>query len=177
MIISKVKSTYPVTLQEVKTHLRVDANNFDDDDYIENAVIPAATRFCENFITKDIALTTNTYTVYDFYSDCLRVDEGNLQSITDVSINGTLYTDYELKTYNDHFELEWDNYLGGDDYTLTTHFVTGYNENECPEEIRQAIFIACGDFYDVNRSSYTLGNIKREDVIQRLLMYHKSIVW
>ena len=175
--ISKTKSTYPVSLREVKSHLRIDTNNFDDDEYIEDAIIPAATRFCENFIDKDIAYTTNTYTIYDFYNSYVQIDEGNLISITDVSINGTLYTDYELKTYDDYFELEWDIYLGGNDYTFTTHFITGYNANECPEEIKQAILIQCGNLYDMERSSYTLGSVKKSDVVERILMPFKAIRW
>ena len=180
--ITKTKTTYPVTLSEVKTHLRVDTNNFEDDDYIENYIIKSATRFCENFIDKDIALTTNTYTVYDFGSSNLRIDEGNLVSITDVSINGTLNTSYELYKENNQFTLEWENFLGGGedpDYTLTTHFTTGYDgiTNICPEDIKQAIFIVCGNLYDNERSSYSFSSVKKSDVVERILGPYRAIRW
>jgi hypothetical protein len=177
MLITKVKSVYPVSLSEVKQHLRVDLNSYDDDNYINNSIIKSATRYCESYIDKDIAYTTNTLTIEDFYDSFLRINEGNLISITDVSINGTLYTDYELTIYNDHFEIEWDDYKGGDDYTLVSHFITGYNTDLCPEEIKQAIYIKCGDLYDVERSSYTLGSIKKSDVVERILTPYRAIRW
>ena len=99
---------YPVSLSEVKTHLRIDSNYFEDDSYLENIVIPTAVEYCNMFVDSSMLYTT------------------------DVS---------------------------------------------CPYSIKQAILISCGDLYDVNRSSYTLGNIKREDVIQRLLLPYKTIIW
>jgi uncharacterized phiE125 gp8 family phage protein len=177
MNISKSKSIYPVTLDEVKRHLRVDSDYFEDDAYLENAVIRSATRFCENFIDKDIAYTSNRYTLYDFYDSYLSIDEGNLISVSDVSINGTLYNDYDLKTYSDSFSLSWDYYIGGADNTITIDFITGYENGECPEEIKQAVLIKCGDLYDVERSSYTLGNAKKNEVVERILMPFKSIRW
>jgi hypothetical protein len=155
----------------------VDLTNNEDDDYLTDQVIKGATRKAENFLDKDIAYTENTYTVYDFCSDYLKVDEGNLISITDVSINGTLYTNYDLKKYDDNFILEWNNVIGGTDYTLTTHFITGYDPDDCPEDIKQAILILCGEFYDVDRSSYVQGSIKKTDVVERLLLPHKAIRW
>lgn len=173
----KTKSRYPVSLNEVKQHLRIDLTNNEDDAYITDNVIKAATRKAENFTDKDIAYTNNTYTVYDFSNSELRVDEGNLISITDVSINGTLYTDYELEKFNDHFIISWDDTKGGDDYTLVTHFITGYDSDDVPEEIKQAILIECGNLYDMERSSYTFTSVKKSDVFERLLMAHKAIRW
>jgi hypothetical protein len=177
MKISKAKSIFPITLDEAKRHLRIDADYFEDDAYIENAIIKSATRFCENFIDKDIAYTSNIYTLYDFYDSYLRVDEGNLLSVSDVSINGTLYNDYDLKTFRDYFTLDWDHYIGGADNTMTIEFTSGYETGECPEEIKQAILIKCGDLYDVERSSYTLGSNKKNEIVERMLMPYKAIRW
>lgn len=98
---------YPVSLSEVKTHLRIDKNYFEDDNYLENLVIPTAVEFCNRFIDSSIFLS----------------------------------------------------------------------DSSCPYMVKQAILICSADLYDVNRSSYTLGSIKREDVIQRLLLPHKTIEW
>lgn len=176
MLITKTKTVFPVTLSEVKEHLPMDTNDFDKDNYIENVIIKAATRKAEQLIGKDIAYTTNTYTVYDFYSDTLRVDEGPLVSITDISVNGTLYTSYELQKTDSYFTVEFDSIIGGDDYTLTTHFITGYN-NDCPEDIKLAIMVECANLYDIERSSYVLGSLRKSDVFERLLMPHKIILW
>lgn len=176
MINKKVKSIYPISISEVKSHLRIDSDNFEDDAYIENAVLKAATRYCENFINKDIALTSNSLTVDDFLEDELRVNEGNLISIDHIiSDSSSLITDYTYTTYNDHFEIEFTSTIDSD--PLKIEFTTGYDEGECPEEIKQAIFIKCGDFYDMERSSYTLGGNSRRDIAERILMPFKAIRW
>lgn len=58
MPVVKTKTTYPVSLLEAKIHLRVDIDFEEDDGYIEG-LIKASTHACENYIGKDIALTTN----------------------------------------------------------------------------------------------------------------------
>lgn len=178
MINKKIKTIYPVSLSEVKTHLRIDASTTDDDTYLTNAIIKSATKYCENFIDKDIALTSNTLTFEDFYGSYIRVDEGNLVSldyiITDSS---TLITDYELYTYDDHFEVEFESTV--DCEPLVLKFKTGYDPSiyECPEEIQQAIFIKCADLFDMERSSYSFSNSKKVDIAERILMNYKSIRW
>lgn len=100
--------SYPVSLSEVKSHLRIEADNNEDDAYIENLIIPAAVEFCNMFVDSNM-----------FYT-------------TDVS---------------------------------------------CPYMVKQAILITAADLFDTERSSYTLGSIKRGDVVQRLLMPYKTIIW
>lgn len=97
---------YPVTVSDIKTHLRIDSDNFDDDQYIEDFVIPTAVEMCNIF-----------------------VDPSSL--ITDVS---------------------------------------------CPYMVKQAILITAGDLYE-KRNSDELGSIKKNDIIQRLLLPHKKIYW
>ena len=99
--------SYPVSLSEVKSHLRIDINYLEDDNYIQDIIIPAAVQYCNNIID-----------------------------------SSTLIID-----------------------------------SSCPYTVKQAILITAGDLYDVERSSYTLGSIKRSDVIERLLIPYKNIVW
>jgi hypothetical protein len=178
MFITKNKTVYPVTIDDVKKHSRIDADNFDDDAYIEN-IIKASTEYCENFIDKDIALTSNTLLEYDFIGSELRIDEGNLISIsniiTDSSSLITSYT-YEIYNSNSHFKIDFDNYTIDSD-PLTIQFTTGFEEGFCPWPIRHAVKIGVDDLYWTERGSYVLPTIKRTDVIQRLLMPYKAIRW
>jgi hypothetical protein len=98
---------YPVSLSEVKEHLRIDSEVYYDDSYLSDIIIPAATQYCNYFIDSSTLLT----------------------------------------------------------------------DASCPYMVKQAILITCADLYDVERSSYTLGSIKRGDVIQRLLLPFKIIQW
>lgn len=102
--------SYPITLEEVKLHLRIDPSDNDSDSYISTYVIPSAVEYVS-----------------------LRVDPSTLQ------------------------------------YSEAS---TGF-----PFPIKQAMLIAAADLYDVNRSSYTLSSIKREDVIERLILPYKIIYW
>ena len=178
-MITKSKTKYPVSLDEVKSHLRIDASISDDDTYITNQLIKSATRKAENFIDKDIAYTLNNLIEYDWGGSCLEVQEGNFKSITDISLNGTLITSYTTEKYDDKFVVDFDNYIGGIDYTLSMNFFTGYDTSTdtVPEDIKQAILIECGHLYDVDRSSYVANSIKKTDAFERLLLPYKTIRW
>lgn len=172
------KSNYPVSLSEVKTHLRIDASNNEDDTYLTNSVIKSATRKAENFIDKAIAYTSNVYTINDFYSNWLQIPEGNLISLDHIiSDTSTALTYDELVVSDDKFQIEFATTIDSD--PLTIQFTTGYDSstNPCPEDIKQAIFIECGNLYDVERSSYTFASNKKGDVFERLLMPYKTIRW
>jgi len=97
---------YPVSLSEVKTHLRIDVSI--DDTYLTNFVIPAAVEYCNMYIDSSMLYTTDA---------------------------------------------------------------------SCPYMVKQAILIASADLFDTERSSYTLGSIKRGDIVQRLLNPYKTISW
>ena len=86
----KVKTYNSVYLDEAKRHLRIEADWEQDDEYITN-LISAATQLCENYIGKDIALTTNTLKLWDYAGQYLTIDEGNFISVdsieTDTSVS------------------------------------------------------------------------------------------
>lgn len=181
MINVKTKSIWPVSVEEVKSHLRIDPDDFDNDSYIEKITIPAATRDCENFIGKDLALTSNVLTIERFSSNEIRIDAGNLISvdyvITDAS---TLITDYTLVKERDYFTLEFNSSVTSD--PLKIEFKTGYQDGECPEDIKLSILMKCADSYDVERSSYALQSYKKNEIdgieiVKRRLMPHKIILW
>lgn len=178
---AKTKKAWPVTLSEVKSHLRIDPDIFEDDAYLESIVIPSATGYCENFIGKDIALTSNVYTIYDFSGSDLRIDAGNLKSVDYViTDSSSLITGYETRKNRDYFILEFSSTVTSD--PLTVQFTTGYAEGECPVELKKTILIKCGDDYDVERSSYTLSTYKKTEsngigLVERRLMAHKVIMW
>jgi hypothetical protein len=174
--VKKTKTVYPIDLEELKRHLRIDLTNNEDDDYLTNNVVKAATRKAENFIDKDIAYTKCVYTVNDFDNSYVNIPEGNLISFDYlISDTSTLLTYSALEVEEGEFHLEWDNNVKSD--PLTLQFTTGYATDICPDDIKQAIMIECGNYYDMERNSYTYSNVKKSDVFERLLQPYKIIRW
>jgi hypothetical protein len=176
----KTKTVYPVSVNEVKTHLRVDSNNFEDDAYIDS-LLKAATQCAENFIEKDIAYTYNVLRIDDFSNDYIKVYEGNFLplgiAVTDAS-SVAIGTIKQTSIQYDFFTIEWTTTITSD--PLNIAFFTGYNDSFnyfVPEIIKQAVYIICGEFYDVDRSGWVFNSIKRTDAINRMLIPYKAMRW
>jgi hypothetical protein len=175
--IIKSKLYFPVTLDEAKRHLRVDVTFEQDDDYI-TGLIEAATLKAEQYIGKDIALTTNTLTIDDFYGDTLTYEEGNFNSLTSVidTDASVLYTAVKIRAYKSEFFLDFDT-VTIDAGTLVVIFSTGYNQGECPGDIKSAILIKIGDLYDIERQSYTFTSYRDTKAFENLLDNHKILIF
>lgn len=171
--IIKTKLTYPVTLDEAKRHLRVVERFELDDDYISRLIF-AATKKAEEYIGKDISLTSNVLTIDNFCSDTLFYDEGNFYSLTSVVIdNSTNITPKKTRAFKNGFYLEFDTYLDTDPLIIT--FKTGYAV--CPEDIKQAILIKIGDLYDGERSSYTFTSSRDTKAFEKMLDSYKILTF
>lgn len=172
--ITKTKLIYPVTLCEAKRHLRLENDFRDDDDYVED-LIKAATTLAENYINKDIAKTSNVLRINDFYSDSIKIYEGNFLSLTstlDASSNA-IGTVYQTSKHYDHFSIEWTSYLDSD--PIYINFNTGYEEDECPELIKSAILIRVGDLYDNARTSWIYSGMMDSKTFETILNYYAAI--
>lgn len=173
--ITKTKLSYPITLEEAKRHLRVDDTFDQDDDYITR-LIRVATQKAEEYIGKDIALTSNVLVVDDWCSDTFYYDEGNFQSLTSfITDSSVLLTPEKTRAYRNGFYLEFSTYYDTDYVTVT--FRTGYVQGTCPEDIKQAILIKIGDLYDGERSSYTFTSSKETRAYERMLDSHKILTF
>lgn len=168
----KIKLSYPVTLDDAKSHLRVE---HDDEDITIERLLKAATRAAENYINSDIAVTSNTYKQYDFIGNSLLVNEPNLledSSIIAKDQNDNLLNIKEVeKNYNSFF-IEFENSIDTD--PLKIDFSTGYYTDEVDELIYQAILIKLEDLYAVERSSYNYKDYKNNEAFERLLNQYKS---
>lgn len=164
-MISKTRTVYHVDLEEAKNHLRVDADFLDDDELI-NEMIEAAHEIAENFIEKQIALTTCVMTLNDFSGSVISVPEGNFISLTSVVDGDSIeYTKDFINIYDDHFDIHLDESINVDQVIVT--FEAGFEEDSCPAAIKTAIKIKVADLYDTERGSYTLAlqNNKTFEVI------------
>jgi uncharacterized phiE125 gp8 family phage protein len=170
----------PVTLDEVKRHIRVDVDNTDDDDYLETLI--TASRQRVEVITWR-KLITQTWYAYprDWPSgNYIELPFGNLQSVTSATIdgvNGIKYLD------DDGDEAAWnsDEYIVGTDYQkgritlgngytwpnetlypsnpIEIEFLCGYGlAADVPGQIKHAMKIILGEMFE-NREASVVGTI------------------
>jgi hypothetical protein len=165
----KQKLDYLITLDEVKRHLNIDELDTSNDEYLSD-LIQVGVQFCENYINSDIALTKNTLSVYDFRGDRLKVDEGNL--ITVSGLTGTTVT-YGLFDNIIDFNLYFDSFISSDT-DLILEYYSGFSKSSLPRPIQQSILIKIADLFDVERNNYTTPSYKANNVIDILLGYYKK---
>jgi hypothetical protein len=163
----KTKLNYPLSLNEVKRHLRLDNDFIDDDDYIDNLII-VATQYCENYIGKDIAHTQNTLRIDDWDGDFIKIYDGNF-----ISANTSTGTILQTSAHYDYFQIEFTNQITVDPLNLT--YYTGFIIDTTPEIIKQAILVKVSDLYDNERGSYGYGGSRYNNVIEMLLSSYVNI--
>ncbi len=157
----------PVTLQEVKAHLKVD-----DADAEENALvyayINAAMEHAQNFLHRSLITQTLKLTLDCFKGRKIKLPNGSVQSVTYIttydSLNASTVFDsskYRVSTSNDEIILN-DNESWPTDLrsfaAIEIIYVAGYGDNpgDIPENIRLAIMQTVGHFFE-NRESVMIG--------------------
>lgn len=158
-------TTAPVSLAEAKLHLRVDAS---DDDTLIAAIVDAATVYCENiarrsFVTQTIDVAYDAWPSADgFYLP--RIPVQSVTSITYTDEDGSASTvssnDYIVDTYNGRIALKasatWPSVTLQKINGVVIRYVAGYGAaNDVPEQIKQAIKLVIGDWYEVRENMIT----------------------
>jgi hypothetical protein len=170
--LTKSKETYPISLDQVKRHLRLDNDFMDDDDYIQD-LIYASTQLAENYLGKDISKTLNTLRIDQFDDDTVQIMDGNFISVVSVkdSNGSAIGTIHQTSTHYDYFTIEWVTSVASD--PIEIKYYTGYDT--CPEVIKQSILIKCADLYDNTRTSLIYSGLTDSKVFENLLESYKSI--
>lgn len=171
---TKTKLLYPLSLCEVKRHLRIDNDFVDDDDYL-TGLIQTATMIAENYIEKDIAKTEVVLRIDEFDSDWIRINEGNFLSVVSVldSNNASIGTIHQTSKHDDFFQIEWTTSICSDPLTIT--YYSGFNEDETPAIIKQAILIKIADLYDSQRADLNWSGLTDNKVFEQILNFYKII--
>jgi hypothetical protein len=152
MYITKSKTTYPITLDSdgtfIKRSLSIFTTETEDDSFID-LLLETSTEQVEALINQDIAYTTNTIALEDFYGGELVIKQGNFNAITSIVNNdsSTLITDYEVKKSYSQFIIEFDPTIDCD--SLTINFTTGWNDiDEVPKALKQSILFKTLGIYE-----------------------------
>ena len=165
----RTRLIYPLSLLEVKRHLRIDQDFDDDDDYLES-LIETATVMAENYIDKPICKTQIDLRVDEFTGDWLRINDGNFLSVINVS-TGTIH---QTSKHDDFFQIEFTEYIEVDPLRLS--YYAGFLENKTPAIIKQAILVSIAGLYDSARSDFNWSGLTNSKTSENLLNYYKSYI-
>ena len=164
-------STYPVSLTEAKSHLKVDTTA--DDTYI-TSIIKAATQLSEEYTNRFFIDTVIDQTCSDF---------AQLQTLFKSKVSAVAHVKYydsdnSLQTlsasvYDTQLNYEPSQIQLADDKSfpeitkrndaVVARYTVGYGSaaSDVPEIIKQAILLTIGNFYQ-NRNSVVIGRIATE---------------
>lgn len=175
-MIAKTKTDYHISLGEAKRHLKL-RDSFIDDDLLIQDMIYDAVAITEAEIQKDVAKTTNVLTRIDWGGSVIRVNEGNLISITSITTtedggSPVTLSNYNTYVYRDYFTIDLDDSVDTD--LLTVNFLTGYDTDALAYGLRRAILIKLSDLYDVDRASSKFTSIKDSGVFERLCAPYRA---
>jgi len=163
----------PVTVDELRAHLRLDSSDFDAE---LTRLITAARKSCEARLKRQLINATYQWTMDYWPGYCMEIPQGPLSSVTSIQYydgDGTLQTwastNYQVDTttlygtvtlaYNSTFPtLQTDK----KNAVLVT-FVAGYGASASyvPENVKQAILVLAGHWFEI-ATPVNIGNIVTE---------------
>lgn len=152
----------PVTLAEAKVHLRVAADDTDEDALIET-YIAAATAHAESFMGRALIDQTFDYYIDAFPARAIELPRSPLLEVIEVEGDGAAFTDYLVDYASEPGRI----YLTSSGSWPTTtglanvgrvRFRAGYVDmtgsptGDVPQDIRAAIFLIIGTLYAVRET-------------------------
>jgi uncharacterized phiE125 gp8 family phage protein len=159
-------ATQPLTLNEVKAHLRVDHN---DEDNIIDLYLKAATRSCELF-TGRAFVTQRWMLVLDNFPPQIQVPKPPLQTVVSFVYDDAGGVETQIMENTEFFvdnvnepgwivpvNSTWPTPIDAINSVRVT-YDAGYGEDEMPDDIRAAILLTIGTFYE-HRETQVVGTI------------------
>ena len=186
----------PLTLEEVKKHLRLETGDVEEDEYLDDLITVARQR-AEYLTGRQLMPETHYY-----YVDNWDINGGDYIYIPDaplrgIASSGVYYTDNDgdsttfastawsvdtvsapgrlVLNYND----SWPTDVLDDNNPIRIEFTCGYSSRSAiPRSIKQAMKIMVSDMYE-NRESYVMGQTVSDklDTIRALLSPYRIWKW
>lgn len=181
-------STLPVSLTDMKSHLRVDIT--DDDGLIQTLVEVVRSDMEKKYDTAFISQTWDWY-LDDFPGTVFTLPIWPVSSLTSIKYtdeddNESTYSsaNYRLDTVSKPARVtlktgsSWPSVSLKEINGVVIRFVAGYgaSDSAVPEPVKQAIKLAVGDLYE-NRENVIVGsglNIKDMGVVESIMMNYRS---
>ena len=157
--------TEPVTVDEAKTHMRVD---IDDDDDLIGVLVGAAREYAETVLNRRLLTETKTQ-YFDAFANEMELKKPPLQSVTGISYVDTDGDDQDLDedTYDVDINVEprvirlaydqsWPD-IRNTPNAVTVTYVAGYGDaTDVPDSIKQMILMLVAHWYE-NREASLVG--------------------
>jgi len=186
----------PLTLEEVKTHLRLEIGDAEEDEYLDDLITVARQRV--EYLTGRQLMPESHY----YYLDDWSIDGGDYIYIPDAPLrsipsSGVYYTDndgdsttftstaWAVDTVSEpgrlvlNFNDSWPSDVLDDNNPIRIQYVCGYStRSKIPKAIKQAMRIMVSDMYE-NRESYVMGQTVSDklDTIRALLSPYRIWKW
>jgi uncharacterized phiE125 gp8 family phage protein len=179
----------PVTLEELKLHLRIDVTVITEDDLLK-AIITAAREHIEDICRRALLTQTWDFVIKEWpFCNYIKLPKGNLQTVTSikwkdtdgVETSLTETTDYLVETNGDQcgrivlpYSLSWPSGTLYPSNPITIRFICGWTTASLvPWKIKVAIKMLAAKLYE-SRGDDVIGQTVSEDkVIDRLLVNAK----
>ena len=187
-VIETAPATTPVSLTEVKLHLRVDGT---DEDSLITALIGAAVAHLDGLGVLGRAMITQSWAEWVGSSPgIVTLPIGPFQSLTSVEYYddaGALQTatlsDYEVRLEGDRVNVRpktgkaWPDAATRSD-AIKIVYVAGYGDagTDVPQSIRQAILLMVGHWYE-NRTAVSEANLKEVPLAVDALIGIERVGW
>ncbi len=165
---------WPVSLDELKAHLRIDSDDTTEDQLLD-AYLGAATRWSEAYCNRKW-LTATCTEVFDEFPVMIRPRWSPLIAVTSITYIDTAGATqtldaslYQIDTVTEPgriipaYDEDWPEIRGGDLNSVTMVYTAGYGSStsDVPEVVRNAIMMIAGALYE-NRedtSPITVGTV------------------
>lgn len=163
----------PLTLDEVKLHLRIELDNMDDDAYLWE-LLKAARARCESFLHRKLVKQTVDYFIDAFPAkDFIELPGGQLQSITSLTYTNSAgtsavfpNTDYFAVTTIEPgwlhlgYEKTWPTATLRPKNAIAIRYITGYESGDViHEDIRSGLLMFIGHLYENREDVLTMPGI------------------
>ncbi len=188
-ILATAPVIYPITLDELMMHCRIDDDTLYEYDYLNN-IINSATEQAESITNR--ALLTQTWDCYlDSFpaGDSFKLPFGNLQSVTHIKYTNsagtqttmTVTTDYLVELNGDQcgkivlpYGETWPSFTPYPSNPIVVRFVCGWTTAALvPFPIKAGILLIAADLYSVREQKLTMPNIVENKTLMNLLMSHR----
>lgn len=174
----------PVSIPEVKIHLKIDEEETIEDDLL-SLMITAAREYCEKYTGRSLASKTVEYGI-DSFPEQIRLPYGPVASVQSIKYKNsdgnettmTVNTDYLVDTDSGRIippnGKTWPNFSP---YPYTPIKIAYTVGNVAPEGCKQAMLLLIGHWY-ANRETVLVGSLSKElEFSARALLDQYRVRW